>query len=69
MNRLWISVVSFLFPLIAIAQQAAPAAEPPVETPWGALIGFLLFTIGVSAWTVWAMFFKKHDEKEGQDKK
>ena len=67
MNRLWISVVSFLFPLIAIAQQAAAEAEAPVETPWGALIGFLVLTLAITVWTIWAMFFKKHDDDK--DKK
>jgi hypothetical protein len=62
MNRLWISLVTFLFPLIAIAQEAAADAEGPVETPWGALIGFLVLTVVATVWTVWAIMRKKEDE-------
>jgi len=47
-------------PTLGFAQEAPPA---PLETPWGALITFLVFCIAVSVWTVWAVFYNKKDDK------
>ncbi len=56
------ALVLMIAPALCLAQEAAPAG--PVETPWGAMIGFLVVCVIATAWTVWAVFFKKDGGNE-----
>lgn len=60
MQRLF-ALLLMIAPALSFAQEsAAPAA--PIETPWGAMIGFVVVCLAIGGWTVWAVFFKKDDD-------
>jgi len=62
--KLWFAVMFLsMVPCLSYAQEAVPVAP---GMPWGALISFLVFSVGVGAWTVWAVF-KKGDKDKDKD--
>jgi hypothetical protein len=65
MKQWFITLALLLAPTLSYAQQAAPEAPP--ETPWGALISFLVFSIVAIAWTLWMVFRKKPDDQTKKD--
>ena len=57
-----LALALILAPALCLAQETS--APAPVETPWGAMIGFLVVCVIATAWTVWAVFFKKDGGNE-----
>ena len=61
-----LAVALMLAPALCLAEEAPPPA--PVETPWGAMIAFLVVCLVIGAWTIWAVVSKKDDDKKsGKD--